>query len=86
MKRSFICKFSASDNDFPFTAGKIYPATSEIKGFNHLSTHIICDNGKSVKIETINVTVEGKQRWVMKDQRPHSPFMNFAAFEIFTKE
>lgn len=85
MKLNFICKFSANDPDFPFTVGEIYEATSETKGFNHLSTHILCDNGLSVKVETINVTVEGKQRWLVKDFREYSARMNYAAFEIFTK-
>lgn len=82
MTIQLICKFSAEDVDFPFTEGQIYTSTDCVKGFNHLSTHILCDNRKSVKVETTSFLVNGVRRWTVKDGRPHGRFMSYATFEV----
>lgn len=82
MTFKLLCNFSANDTDFPFTVGKVYTPTDETKGFNKLSCHILCDNGKSVKVETVNILVNGKVKWVVKDFRNYSTYNHYSSFEI----
>lgn len=77
---SFICKFSSNDPDFPFKEGKVYTAYTEVKGFNHLSTHIKADNNKSVRIETSSLTEKNSVVWIVRDERPYSKYTNYASF------
>lgn len=82
MTIKLVCNFSAEDVEFPFTVGKIYESTDDVKGFNHLSTHILCDNAKSTKVETGNIIIDGELQWVIKDNRSYSKYSSYARFSV----
>ncbi len=82
MTIKLVCNFSAEDVEFPFTVGKVYESTDNVKGFNHLSAHILCDNGKSTKVETGNIIVDGKLQWLIKDDRFYSKYSSYGGFSI----